>query len=65
MEMIRSFIAFDIEDATVFRNLSKIQDMLVRTGADLKLVKPENVHITLRFLGDITAEMVNQIHGEM
>jgi len=65
MEMIRSFIAFDIEDTTVLRNLSKVQDTLVRTGADLKLVKPENVHITLRFLGDITAEMVDQIHGEM
>ena len=65
MEMIRSFIAFDIEDAAVQKNLSKVQEMLVRTGADLKLVKPENIHVTLRFLGDITPEMVEQIHGEM
>jgi 2'-5' RNA ligase len=65
MEMIRSFIAFDIEDDTVLRNLSKVQDMLVRTGADLKLVKPENIHVTLRFLGDVTSEMVDQVHGEM
>jgi 2'-5' RNA ligase len=65
MEMIRSFIAFDIEDATVIGNLSKVQDMLLGTGADLKLVKPENVHVTLRFLGDITPEMVDQIHSEM
>jgi len=65
MEMIRSFIAFDIEDAAVQKNLSKVQDMLMGTGADLKLVKPENVHVTLRFLGDITAEMVDRIHCEM
>jgi 2'-5' RNA ligase len=65
MEMIRSFIAFDIEDATVLRNLSRVQDVLVSTGADLRLVKPENIHMTLRFLGDITLEMVDRIHGEM
>jgi 2'-5' RNA ligase len=65
MEMIRSFIAFDIEDATVLRNFSRVQGMLVGTGADLKLVKPENIHITLRFLGDIAPETVDQIHGKM
>ncbi len=65
MEMIRSFIAFDIDDITVLENLSKVQNMLRSTGADLKLVKPENIHITLRFLGDITAAMVDQIYDEM
>ncbi|MBS7614685.1 RNA 2',3'-cyclic phosphodiesterase [Candidatus Bathyarchaeota archaeon] len=65
MEMIRSFIAVDIDDATVLENLSKIQERLLRTGADLKLVKPENIHITLKFLGDITMTMVDQIYNEM
>jgi len=65
MELIRSFVAFDIGEAAVLRNLAKVQDTLLRTGADLKLVKPENIHITLRFLGDVTAEMVDRIHGEM
>jgi 2'-5' RNA ligase len=65
MEMIRSFVAFDIEEAVVLSNLSRVQDNLLRTGADLKLVKPENVHMTLRFLGDITPEMVDLVHREM
>lgn len=65
MEMIRSFIAFDIDDATVLENLAKVQEMISRTGADLRLVKPENVHITLRFLGDITVTMIDKIYSEM
>jgi len=65
LEMIRSFIAFDIDDEQVLRNLSKAQEALVATGADLKIVQPENIHITLRFLGDIPANMVDAIHEEM
>ncbi len=65
MELIRSFVAFDIEEAAVLSNLSRVQDSLLRTGADLKLVKPENVHMTLRFLGDVTPEMVDLVHREM
>ena len=65
MDMIRSFVAFDIEEAAVLSNLSRVQDSLLRTGADLKLVKPENVHMTLRFLGNITPKMVDLVHREM
>lgn len=65
MEMIRSFVAFDISEAMVLNNFSKVQNVLLGTGADIKIVKPENIHMTLRFLGDITQEMVDQIHSEM
>ena len=65
METIRSFLAFDIEEAPVLRGLANVQNMLADTGADLKLVKPENIHITLRFLGNISPRLVEEIHGEM
>jgi len=39
--------------------------MLVRTGADLKLVKPENIHITMRFIGNIAPPMVDSIYEAM
>ena len=65
METIRSFISFDIEEGTVLTNILKVQEMLVETGASLKLVKPENIHITLRFLGNITPAMVDEIYREM
>jgi len=64
-EMIRSFIAFDIDNELVLRSFSEVQGMLLNTGADLKLVKPQNIHITMRFLGDISSSMVDSIHEEM
>ncbi|MFQ6095218.1 MAG: RNA 2',3'-cyclic phosphodiesterase [Candidatus Bathyarchaeia archaeon] len=65
LEMVRSFIAFDIDDEHVLRNIIKAQKMLLETGADLKLVKPENIHVTMKFLGSIPTTMVDEIHGEM
>lgn len=65
VELIRSFIAFDIENEDIIRSLSKIQSMLLETGADLKIVKPENIHITVRFLGEISSVMIDKVFGEM
>jgi 2'-5' RNA ligase len=62
---IRSFVAFDIDNELVVRRLSEVQGMLVNTGADLKLVKPQNIHVTMRFLGNISLSMVDLIHEEM
>lgn len=64
-ESIRSFIAFDMDDESVLRKISEVQGFLARTGADLKLVEPRNVHITVRFLGDISPANVEKIFGEM
>jgi len=65
VELIRSFIAFDIEDENIVRNISKVQSMLLETGADLKIVKPENIHITVRFLGNVSPGMIDRISSEM
>jgi len=64
-EKIRSFIAFDIDDEQIIKRFSEAQQMLARTGADLKLVKPENIHVTMRFLGNITPPMVDSIYEAM
>lgn len=62
---IRSFFAFDIEDQKIIRKLSEVQGMLANTGADLKLVKSQNIHLTIRFLGEIQPPMVDDIYKEM
>lgn len=64
-ERIRSFIAFDLEDEDLIGRLTETQGMLAETGADLKLVKPRNIHITIRFLGNISPGLVDKIHGAM
>jgi 2'-5' RNA ligase len=64
-ESIRSFIAFDMDNEAVVRKITGAQNLLVKTGANLKLVKPENIHITMRFLGNITPPMVEKIFEAM
>ena len=62
---MRSFLAFDLESDTVLNRLASIQKHLFQTGADLKLVESRNIHITVRFLGNITPATAEKIFGEM
>jgi 2'-5' RNA ligase len=64
-EQIRSFIAFDMENESVLNRLAAAQKLLVETGADLKPVAPQNIHITTRFLGDISPSMVDKVYEAM
>ena len=64
-EQIRSFIAFDMENEQVLSRLADTQKLLVETGADLKLVVPQNIHVTVRFLGDIGPGMVDKVYEAM
>ncbi|MCX8153112.1 MAG: RNA 2',3'-cyclic phosphodiesterase [Candidatus Bathyarchaeota archaeon] len=64
-ESVRSFIAFDVESSTVLNRISSVQNRLLQTGADLKLVEPQNIHITLRFLGNLPFSMIEKVFEEM
>jgi 2'-5' RNA ligase len=64
-EPIRSFVAFDMDSESVLARLTAVQAQLARTGADLKVVEPKNIHITVRFLGNVTAKTVEEIYGGM
>lgn len=61
-ERIRSFIAFDLENEQVLNRLSAAQRLLLETGADLRIVEPQNIHVTVRFLGDISPAMVDKVY---
>ncbi len=62
---IRSFIAFDLDNASVLTKIANMQALLVRTGADLKTVETQNIHVTVRFLGDITPDIVEKVYEKM
>lgn len=47
---VRLFIAIEITDATR-KKLSNFQNDLKKISADIKWVAPENLHITLKFIG--------------
>ena len=57
----RAFIAVDVEEPSVVERIKALQALLMATKSDLKLVEPENIHITLWFLGDITPAMAERI----
>lgn len=64
-EQIRSFIAFDIDNDSVVNRIASAQKLLIQTNADLKLVEPKNIHVTVRFLGAINPEMVEKVYAAM
>jgi 2'-5' RNA ligase len=60
MDEIRSFIAIEIPQPLKSR-MEEIQRELRRTDADVKWVRPEAIHLTLKFLGSIRQEDVARI----
>jgi 2'-5' RNA ligase len=58
-------MAFDIDNPAVRNRLAQVQALVVQTGADVRLVETENIHVTMRFLGDISSVMVDKIYEEM
>lgn len=57
---MRSFIAIELPD-TVRSALLLLQQELKTFGADVRWVRPEGVHLTLKFLGDIGDRAVEGI----
>ncbi len=58
--MIRSFVAIEISPS-VQKEVGTIQDHLRKTGASVRWVKPQNIHLTLKFLGAIEPMQVEPI----
>jgi 2'-5' RNA ligase len=59
---IRAFISTDIGAKP---ELVELEEVLRHSHADLKLVEPDNIHITLKFLGDTSEELVDDIAQAM
>jgi len=64
-ERIRSFVAVDMDEASVISKLVEAQRALRNLGADLKLVEPENIHATVRFLGEVPAATIELVKDQM
>lgn len=63
---MRAFLALTLPD-DIRRSLHALQRELAHSGADIKWVEPQNLHVTLKFLGDITEEQrraVERLLGE-
>ncbi|MEE9585543.1 MAG: RNA 2',3'-cyclic phosphodiesterase [Nitrososphaerales archaeon] len=58
---MRAFIAVDLSSEEVRQGIVKIQKALEPSGADIKSVEPQNLHFTIRFLGEISEVEANDI----
>jgi len=58
METIRAFISVDLP-RRIQRNIKKIQNSL--PGFEGKITDPENLHLTLKFLGEVDGKKIEEI----
>jgi 2'-5' RNA ligase len=57
---MRAFIAIELPKE-VKEVLRDVQERLKASGADVKWVEPKNIHLTLKFLGEISDEQLHKI----
>jgi 2'-5' RNA ligase len=55
---MRCFVAVDLEPG-LKKEIVELQKQL--TGLDTKLIEPENMHFTLKFLGEVDVKGVNEV----
>ncbi|MGQ4910587.1 MAG: RNA 2',3'-cyclic phosphodiesterase [Candidatus Thorarchaeota archaeon] len=58
---VRAFICVKIDDDNILDAVMSIQQKLDRHAAKVKFVKRDNLHFTLRFLGDTQMPMLDRI----
>lgn len=59
-ETIRTFIAIELSKE-IRQGLGALQEKLKKSNADVRWVKPDSSHLTLKFLGNISTSLVEPI----
>lgn len=63
-DTIRAFVAFELP-RRVMSCIEEIQSRLKKSDVNLRWVRPESIHLTLKFLGNIQAADVEAIGGAL
>ena len=58
---IRCFVAVECGGGELTAKFREVRRVLEATRADIKFVEPENIHLTLKFLGEIEQSLVEQV----
>jgi 2'-5' RNA ligase len=61
---IRAFIAVELS-SSLRDTLGELQEDLKRAGVEARWVRPQGIHLTLKFLGNIAAEQVQAVRSAM
>lgn len=62
IDMIRTFLAFELKDDDTIKNIQNFLNRLQQNQSKLKAVEPENLHLTVKFLGNIAEEKAPEIY---
>src|SRR5713226_738055 len=64
-DQVRTFISIDLEDPQILSRIASILSSLQALGGDLKPVERENIHITLKFLGDVSTPRLAEVKSSL
>jgi 2'-5' RNA ligase len=59
-DAVRTFICVEVPEA-IKERIARLQQELRRGGAQVSWVKPSNIHLTIKFLGDVSASKMEAI----
>ena len=62
--MVRAFVAIDLSPE-IREGIAQVQEVLARCDARMTLVAPKNMHITLKFIGEVSQETLDQIQAAL
>ena len=57
---MRTFIAISLPEG-IKNTLARLQDELRSSNADVKWVEPANIHLTLKFLGEVSEDNMSKV----
>lgn len=59
--MVRAFIAMEVNNSKTIDRIVKLQqELMASTDADIKPVEKQNLHFTIKFLGEISESEISQ-----
>jgi 2'-5' RNA ligase len=61
-DTVRTFVAVEIPE-NITSSIRELQQGLKDYGVDMRWVRPENIHVTLKFLGNVDANDIDKISG--
>ncbi|MEM3365581.1 MAG: RNA 2',3'-cyclic phosphodiesterase [Candidatus Methanomethyliaceae archaeon] len=64
MERVRAFLAIDITEE-VRQKIAEFEREIDLVGADIKLVEVENLHVTMKFLGEVDSGILEKVYDVM
>jgi 2'-5' RNA ligase len=64
-DQVRSFISIDLEDQQILTRIASILSSLQALGGDLKPVDRENIHLTLKFLGNVSTPRLAEVKSSL